>query len=974
MVESPILGQQQPQQVAPQENKTVGTSRNDYVPETGMGGTTGVGSTEGGGEMISGMGTTTSGGGSAMAMGGYNPQLQTLESVDRQLTQGFGTPLNPSEQPYFQQQQQQPLGMSGREMGRAQNDYAPQSAMMEGESSNVPMASSTMTQQPPLEMSGSEMGRAQNDYAPQSNVPMASSAMTGNVPPPPMFTTTGESIMPSSGPTTMTTTGMSPQQQPLQQQPPSSGMTPQQIPLGSGATMGVVGSGMTGSPPHSPIRERKLIVCSNQPSEELLETHLRGGRVTVPPGNYEDNVPGGGGGGGSMEMQQQPISSSTTTTRPYASPSLLSTIPPQASDLSHMQPQTQFQEQSRAKPYSSIFEPPSMRAVITCDYNNEEPERAFMYLDKYPQPCAHRLNPGEVIVKMKYASMNAFDCKINQGKIPIEIASSSRTYWRQYPMIGGHDGAGVIYKFAERSTTTGQSQQPSQQQQQQQPSQHYTGTSMFGFRVGDPVLGFTSNAQFGTFGEYAIFNERDLVMKPENMSWEEAACIPYSALTAMNCFLKADKKRKKRKAHGPSTAKPTTTSMSMMGTATMAPSGTTGTTTDMSGGMGSSSTMMMREPIDQNTVHSLVNGDKFGSVFIHGGNTSVGIWCILLAKHYFGAQRIYTTICSGTMEDEELLKRLGADVVINCTSTTTTGTTTGGGGGMEGSSSAGTSLSTNLNNYDELINKDLQQYWVEFLGELERQATPPTMTTTTMMMGGTSVPTKQTPLETTTTTTTQQAVSQQPSTQGTTTIEGITESTTVSQQQQQPIQVEPTTQTQQQLVPPQTSSASGELSPRGSTSWPHKGFKSRKDMDKCKNLVGSLELAIDTVGGHDVMNKCFGLLSGSHSHFVTLCPSVELEQRKVSGKDVWKMVSMTATNRIKSFFANYPHFHIIIHVESDKELLQEAVDWYSEVKNEPFMRQAIRHKIYDLRECAACMQDLREKKFSSHKLLLDMSY
>src|SRR3989338_6998005 len=102
-------------------------------------------------------------------------------------------------------------------------------------------------------------------------------------------------------------------------------------------------------------------------------------------------------------------------------------------------------------------------------------------------------------------------------------------------------------------------------------------------------------------------------------------------------------------------------------------------------------------------------------------------------------------------------------------------------------------------------------------------------------------------------------------------------------------------------------------------------------MEKCKTLLSTLQLAIDTVGGYDSMHKSFNLLSGSSSHYVTITPPVELDQRKVSGKDVWKMVSMTAANRLKSFFANYPHFHILPPVQCERELFHELVKWYEQM-------------------------------------------
>ncbi|KAI0204325.1 quinone reductase [Astrocystis sublimbata] len=52
------------------------------------------------------------------------------------------------------------------------------------------------------------------------------------------------------------------------------------------------------------------------------------------------------------------------------------------------------------------------------------------------------------------------------------------------------------------------------------------------FRVGDHVYGMTSAKRGGAWAEYAIVTTDEAVKKPDSLSWEEAATIPGSALTA----------------------------------------------------------------------------------------------------------------------------------------------------------------------------------------------------------------------------------------------------------------------------------------------------------------------------------------------------------------------------------------------------------------------------------------------------------
>lgn len=52
------------------------------------------------------------------------------------------------------------------------------------------------------------------------------------------------------------------------------------------------------------------------------------------------------------------------------------------------------------------------------------------------------------------------------------------------------------------------------------------------FCIGDHVYGMTHAKRGGTWAEYAIVTSEEAVKKPDNLSWEEAAALPGSAITA----------------------------------------------------------------------------------------------------------------------------------------------------------------------------------------------------------------------------------------------------------------------------------------------------------------------------------------------------------------------------------------------------------------------------------------------------------
>ena len=122
-------------------------------------------------------------------------------------------------------------------------------------------------------------------------------------------------------------------------------------------------------------------------------------------------------------------------------------------------------------------------------------------LETVAQPAP---GPGDVLVHVHAASLNAADAYLLKGE-PALLRLSSGLRGPKRPILGA-DIAGRVAAVGSRVTQ---------------------------FQPGDAVYGDLSRCGCGGFAEYVCAPERALALKPERLSFEQAATVPLAAVTAL---------------------------------------------------------------------------------------------------------------------------------------------------------------------------------------------------------------------------------------------------------------------------------------------------------------------------------------------------------------------------------------------------------------------------------------------------------
>lgn len=123
------------------------------------------------------------------------------------------------------------------------------------------------------------------------------------------------------------------------------------------------------------------------------------------------------------------------------------------------------------------------------------------------------IKENEVLVEIHASGLNVLDSKIKSGEFKLILPY-------KFPLILGHDVAGVITQI---------------------------GKNVKQFKVGDEVYSRPSDFHIGTFAEFIAINEKDLALKPKNLSMVEAASIPLVALTVWQALIEKANLKKGQK-------------------------------------------------------------------------------------------------------------------------------------------------------------------------------------------------------------------------------------------------------------------------------------------------------------------------------------------------------------------------------------------------------------------------------------------
>ncbi|ASZ13121.1 NADP-dependent oxidoreductase [Chitinophaga pendula] len=132
-----------------------------------------------------------------------------------------------------------------------------------------------------------------------------------------------------------------------------------------------------------------------------------------------------------------------------------------------------------------------MKAIILADNNRFE-------IQQVPIPVPA---DGQIQVQLHAAAFNPIDFQMRNG-------ATERK--RMHSRILGREGAGIITAI---------------------------GAGVSGFRVGEEVwMAAGSMGSNGTFTEYVVVPQEILAHKPATLSFEAAAAMPITALTALQCY------------------------------------------------------------------------------------------------------------------------------------------------------------------------------------------------------------------------------------------------------------------------------------------------------------------------------------------------------------------------------------------------------------------------------------------------------
>ncbi len=140
-----------------------------------------------------------------------------------------------------------------------------------------------------------------------------------------------------------------------------------------------------------------------------------------------------------------------------------------------------------------------MKAIVNESYGSPE----VMQLKEVEKPLPAS---DEILIRVRAASVNPLDGHLLSGMPPVRLTLG---LFKPKHKILGADVAGIVESIGEEITN---------------------------FQIGDEVYGDAFKSGLGGFAEYVTLKEDQIVKKPANLTFEQAASLPVAALTALNAL------------------------------------------------------------------------------------------------------------------------------------------------------------------------------------------------------------------------------------------------------------------------------------------------------------------------------------------------------------------------------------------------------------------------------------------------------
>lgn len=147
-----------------------------------------------------------------------------------------------------------------------------------------------------------------------------------------------------------------------------------------------------------------------------------------------------------------------------------------------------------------------MKAIVYTQYGPPD----VLHLKDIQKPTP---KDNEVLIKVHASSVNAAEPHVVRGE-PFLVRLMIGGIFKPSKTIPGADVAGVI---------------------------EAVGNDVKQFKVGDAVFGDLSSAGWGAYAEYVCAPENILVMKPTNITFEQAASVPLAGISALQGLRDAGK-------------------------------------------------------------------------------------------------------------------------------------------------------------------------------------------------------------------------------------------------------------------------------------------------------------------------------------------------------------------------------------------------------------------------------------------------